>query len=317
MKNSEWSFLLSASLLLTSLQLTVRAQAETPHPVEDPVERELREEWGFECGTPYVEAAQTSAQAKSRRMSRKAQPPRVFPEWEPADAPLSSSAGWESELRTLLAQGRRDKTASPEFLDALERVLNRHAGESAPSEPPSSKLPFKPTFKGPGMPPGWNAIKPEVWEFGDGQARQVFSQANTRYVLYYDPGKEWTDYEVRLRFESDKWFTPPMNSAAVLYIRYKGLEDSYCVVWNGAGGLDISSCEAGGGGVGRVLATRELSPEIIKDGLEWRVCVHGDEITVWHADKRMLLLRDDTHKSGTIGLESVHIPMTFSDVEVQ
>lgn len=315
MKNSEWSFLLSASLLLASLPLTVRAQAETPNPAEDPVERELREEWGFECGTPYVEATQASAQTKSRRTSRKAQPPRVFPEWEPADAPLSSSAGWESELRTLLAQGRRDKTASPEFLDALERVLNRHAGESAPSEPPSSKLPFKPTFKGPGMPPGWNAIKSEVWEFGDGQARQVFSQANTRYVLYYDPGKEWTDYEVRLRFESDKWFTPPMSSAARVYVRYKGVDGGYCVNWNGSGALDIANCQADGSGP--ILASRELPPEIIKDGLEWRVRVRGDEITVWHADKRMLLLRDDTHKAGTIGLESSHIPMTFSNVEVQ
>lgn len=315
MKISEWSFLLTTSLLLASLPLNVRAQAETPHPAEDPVERELREEWGFECGTPYVEAAQASAQAKSRRTSRKAQLPRVFPEWEPADAPLSSSAGWESELRTLLAQGRRDKTASPEFLDALERVLNRHAGESAPSEPPSSKLPFKPTFKGPGMPPGWNAIKSEVWEFGDGQARQVFSQANTCYILSYEPGKDWKDYELRLRFESEKWFTPPMSSAARVYVRYKGMDGGYCVNWNGGGALDISNCQADG--KGPILVSRELSPEIIKDGLEWRVRVHGDEITVWHAGKRMLLLRDDTHKSGTIGLESSHIPMTFSDVEVQ
>lgn len=316
MKFFKWPFLLSASLLLGGLPLPVCAQSTAPQPAEDPIERELREEWGFECETP-LDAANAAPQPQCNRKIRKANSSRVFPEWQPSENQLPPSTDLESELRILLAQGRRDKAASPEFLDAMERILDRHTGDSAPIEPPSSKLPFKPSFNGPGMSPGWNAIKPEVWEFGNGQARQVFSQANTRYVLYYNPGKEWTDYEVRLRFESDKWFTPPMNSGAVLYIRYKGLEDSYCVVWNGAGGLDISSCEAGGGGVGRVLATRELSPEIIKDGLEWRVRVQGDEITVWHADKRMLLLRDDTHKSGTIGLESIHIPMAFSSVEVK
>ncbi len=38
---------------------------------------------------------------------------------------------------------------------------------------------------------------------------------------------------------------------------------------------------------------------------------------MWHGDKRMLEVRDGTHREGTVGMESIHIPMKFSDVQVK
>jgi hypothetical protein len=54
-------------------------------------------------------------------------PPRVFSPWEPGRR--GDETGLEAELRELIAQGRRDKAASPEFLGALEWVLEKHRGE--------------------------------------------------------------------------------------------------------------------------------------------------------------------------------------------
>lgn len=51
-------------------------------------------------------------------------PPRVFPPWEPGRD--GGETELEAELRVLIEQGRRDKAASPEFLGALEWVLEKH-----------------------------------------------------------------------------------------------------------------------------------------------------------------------------------------------
>lgn len=53
-------------------------------------------------------------------------PARVFPPWQPP-----AKDGLAEELRLLLEQGRRDRAASPEFLDALQRLLERHGGVGA------------------------------------------------------------------------------------------------------------------------------------------------------------------------------------------
>lgn len=220
------------------------------------------------------------------------------------------------ELKALVSQGRWDRAASPEFLDALEGLLEKYSGKGDENEEkPSDKLPLKADFKGPGMPTGWNAVDPSVWRFGDGAARQVESLANTRYVLYYEPGMAWKDYEMRVKFESDKWLIPPGTSAAAAYVRYKGVDDAYRVTWTGDGTLILDSCEAGG--KLRLLASREMPVEMVKDGLEWRVTVQEEVISVWHGDKRMLEVRDGTHHEGTVGMESIHIPMRFSGVEVK
>ena len=236
-------------------------------------------------------------------------PIRKFPAWEPGKS--GGEAELEEELRTLVAQGRRDRAASPEFLEALEALLERHvSGE----EKPSDQLPLKPEFRGPGMPAGWSAVKPEVWRFGNGEARQMESRANTRYVLFYEPGKAWRDYEVRVRFESDQWFAPPANSGAELYFRYKGVDDAYRVDWNGNGYLQVISCETGGE---RIMVRVPVGPEVIRDGKPWSLRLRGEEIAVDHEGKRVLELRDGTHREGTVGLESIHIPMRFGGVEVK
>ena len=165
------------------------------------------------------------------------------------------------------------------------------------------------------MPAGWSAVKPEVWRFGDGEAKQVESKANTRYVLFYEPGMAWRDYTVTLRFESDKWFSPPANSCAAVWVRYKGVDDAYSVNFDGNGNVSVISCEPGG--KGRVIVRTAAGAEVIKDGKPWTVRVRGEEIVVEHEGRRYLEVHDGTHREGTVGLESIHIPMRFSGVEVR
>ncbi len=233
-------------------------------------------------------------------------PPRVFPPWNPGE----DTPGLAAELRTLVAQGRRDRAASPEFLAALEALLEKHAADGTPQD----RLPLKPSFRGPGMPAGWKAVEPSVWRFGDGLARQVESKHHTRYVLFHEPGMEWRNYEVRVQFESDKWFPPPANSCAALWVRYKGVDDAYCIHFDGNGNLSVISCEQGG--KGRVIARTATGPEVIKDGKPWSVHVRGEEIVVVHEGRRYLEVHDGTHSEGPVGLESIHIPVAFSGMEV-
>lgn len=243
-------------------------------------------------------------------------PPRVFSPWEPGNG--GDETGLAAELRVLVAQGRRDRAASPEFLRALDSLAERHAGEAAGvPEKPSDRLPLKPEFRGPGMPAGWRAVEPWVWQFGNGTARQVFSQADTRYVLFYEPGMDWTDYEATFRFKSGAWFEPPMRASAVLYFRYRGVDDSYSVWLDGAGDLSLISLDKERRGGQRILARVPLDVSVVRDGKPWTVKVRGEAIEVWHEGKRLLSATDWKHPTGTVGLESVHIPMEFSGVEVK
>lgn len=243
----------------------------------------------------------------------------VFPEWTPpSGAPAKvAETGLEADIRALVAQGRRDRAASPEFLAALEGVLAKHKWDRTVEEPPTATLPMKPRWRSGEWPAGWDAIRRDVWQFGDGEARQVQSQANTRYVLFYEPGKAWTDYEVTVRFESDSWFTPPARSAARLYIRYHGVDDAYELIWDGAGDLTLSSKDKNHPELGLVLAQIMIPPETVRDGKPWTVKARGEKIEIWHEGKRILLCTDRAHMSGTIGLESGHIPMRFDGIEVR
>ena len=236
---------------------------------------------------------------------------RVFPEWTPP--PPAAVNDWRAELAALLAQGRRDRAASPAFLEALQCLLDRHADDNSTPPPPSDRLPFHPTFDGPGMPPGWSAVKPEVWRFGDGFATQFRSWADTRFVLSYDPGREWRDYSATFTVESDSWFTYPMRSSAVLYFRYRGVTDSFSLWLDSAGDLTLSSQEARGS---RILARIPVESAVIRDGKPWTVTVRGDEIKVFHEGRCFLMASDPAHPRGTVGLEAVHIPARFSSLSV-
>lgn len=245
---------------------------------------------------------------------------RVFPEWTPSTASAAdgeTSTELAADIRALVAQGRRDRAASPEFLAALERALEKHNGDVASSEIPSASLPMIPRWRSGVWPAGWDAIRRDVWQFGDGQARQMQSQANTSYVLFYEPGMEWTDYEMTIRFESDAWLTPPARSSAVFYFRYHGADDTYLICWDGAGDLLLESRDKDNFGKRRTLAQILVSPETIRDGKPWTVKVRGENLEIWHEGKCVLRGTDRAHTSGTIGLESVHIPMRFDGVEVR
>lgn len=246
-----------------------------------------------------------------RKSPRRDKTLRVFPKWTPPDAVPGSL---HAELRSLVEQGRRDQAASPVFLDALQLLLDRHASDvPAPPPPPSDRLPFHPAFDGPGMPPGWSAIKPEVWRFGGGFATQIRSWADTRFVLSYDPGRDWRDYSATFTVESDSWFTHPMRSSAVLYFRYRGVSDSFFLCLDSAGDITLASNEASNT---RILARIPVESAIIRDGKPWTVTVRGEEIRVFHEGRCFLMATDPAHPAGTIGLESIHIPARFSSVSV-
>lgn len=55
---------------------------------------------------------------------RSAGPSRIFPAWQ---NPSQDGERILSELRELVLQGRRDRAASPEYLDALQRLIERHS----------------------------------------------------------------------------------------------------------------------------------------------------------------------------------------------
>lgn len=243
-----------------------------------------------------------------------ARSPRVFPEWRPAKrADCPKDASLETELRALLATGRRDRAASPEFLDALEQLLARHAGKGGAS--PSDRLPVVPDFRDPSWPAGWEAVDASVWRFGDGVAEQTRSWANKRFVLSYAPGRNWRDYSATFRCESPSWMTPPSRSAAVLYFRYRGVDDTFSFWLDGAGDIALISFEKGR--PLRLMARVPADPAIIRDGKPWTVKVKGDEIEVWHEGVRWLQTTDRAHPAGTVGVESVHVPMRFSEIRVE
>jgi hypothetical protein len=245
-----------------------------------------------------------------RKTARRDKKSRVFPKWTPPDAAPGSL---RAELRSLVDQGRRDQAASPAFLDALQLLLDRHANDNPAFPPPSDRLPFHPAFDGPGMPPGWNAIKPEVWRFGDGFATQFRSWADTRFVLSYDPGRDWRDYSATFTVESDSWFTHPMRSSAVLYFRYHNPSDSFSLCLDSAGDITLASNEASST---RILARIPIESAVIRDGKPWTVTIRGEEIKIHHEGRCLLMATDPAHPAGTIGLESIHIPARFSSVSV-
>ncbi len=237
---------------------------------------------------------------------------RVFPEWKSDGA--DGESGLLPELRKLVRMGRRDRAASPEFLDALEALACKYGGMRT-GVAPSGRLPWRAVFAEEGWPAGWKATNRSVWEFGDGEARQVRSWANARFVLFYEPGLEWTDYSVTFRCESDEWLQPPGRSAAVLYFRFHNVEENYSFWLDGAGDITLISNEKGKDH--RILARVSIAPEVIRDTKPWTVKIHGNTIEVWHRGKRLLLATDSVHPSGSVGLESVHIPMKFWHMDVR
>ena len=79
----------------------------------------------------------------------------------------------------------------------------------------------------------------------------------------------------------------------------------------------VVSLDKGCGNRQRLLARVPLDVAVVKDGKPWTVKVHEENIEVWHEGQRLLWTMDKAHRRGTVGLESVHIPMTFSGVEVR
>ena len=243
-------------------------------------------------------------------------PRRVFPEWKPEgkDAKGGDSR-LAAELSALVAQGRRDRAASPEFLTALERLAKRYADAAEKKPAPSDRLPMRADWQGAEWPAGWESVRRDVWTFGDGKARQNEARPDTRYVLFYEPGMKWRDYAVKVRFESDAWFVPPSRSAAEVWVRCKGVDEAYRVEWCGAGDMAVIIRE--GAGKERTLARASVPVDVVRDGKPWTVRVRGSQITVEHEGRFYLEVNDPTYREGSVGVESIHIPVSFDALEVE
>lgn len=243
-------------------------------------------------------------------------PRRVFPEWKPEGENAKSGDAWMvAELKALVAQGRRDRAASPEFLDALERLAKRYAGADVKKSAPSDRLPMRVDWQGTDWQAGWESVRRDVWTFGGGKARQNEARPDTRYVLFYEPGKKWRDYAVKVRFESDAWFVPPSRSAAEVWVRCKGVDEAYRVEWCGAGDMAVIIRE--GAGRERTLARASVPVDVVRDGKPWTVRVRGSQITVEHEGRFYLEVNDPTYREGSVGVESIHIPVSFDALEVE
>lgn len=240
-------------------------------------------------------------------------PPRVFPEWKPEGKGGDSRLA--AELSALVAQGRRDRAASPEFLTALERLAKRYADAAEKKPAPSDRLPMRADWQGTDWPAGWESVRRDVWTFGNGKARQKEARPDTRYVLFYEPGKKWRDYAVKVRFESDAWFVPPSRSAAEVWVRCKGVDEAYRVEWCGAGDMAVIIRE--GAGKERTLARASVPVDVVRDGKPWTVRVRGSQITVEHEGRFYLEVNDPTYREGSVGVESIHIPVSFDALEVE
>ena len=117
--------------------LFIGAKDHVHYPIDHPCPMELADVriWSAvlnesEIASLYREKALFSEVAKPG-MNRPPDPPCVFPPWQPSEKKKGEGI-LAAELRALLEQGRHDKAASPEFLDALQRTLDRHSDSPVP-----------------------------------------------------------------------------------------------------------------------------------------------------------------------------------------
>lgn len=110
-------------------------------------------------------------------------------------------------LRWRVKYGGETEAATPMFLGMLEVVAEEAAREekaegqtAARPKAASDQLPSREYFPATGCPAGWTSLKPSAWWFPGDYAEQVGTAANTRHVLWDEPGVKWTDDELSVKF---------------------------------------------------------------------------------------------------------------------
>ena len=286
-----------------------------------------------------IQAADKAAAARARQLAlhqavrnasprREAQrnkgrrPPGCGPGIASWNGPDKSIA---EQLRWLVAFGKAENQASPLFLGMLEVIAERAEEEglrasTTMASTPSDKLPIHEDFSTAGCPVGWVTPRPGDWRFPGGYAEQTGSAANTRYALRYAPGREWTDYEVTAKFAvtDDQ---PPFRPATAIRL-YVRLQDAPTgTEWPGYHmNIDPVNRDLIIGvvkdGRSQMLGRTYLSPGIPMPGT-WTMRAQGDAISVYHDGQMLLEIHDRTWPTGTVAIESVHMPIRVEQVDIR
>ncbi|MDD2519446.1 MAG: hypothetical protein PHR34_00725 [Kiritimatiellae bacterium] len=229
----------------------------------------------------------------------------AFPRWQPPPAadhpPEMGEPDLHGELTSLYRQGLRDQAAGPEFLQAMKRILDRYA---------PSRLPFREDFTGGAMAPGWQAVR-DVWALRDGYVSQTEFRHNTRFMLYYAPGRQWRNYA----FTGVAWADPypAQQSDLRLYFRWQDPDNAYFLqcFHNGQVRLGIRQH-----GAERILASALADPKRAASKAPWKILAFQDSLLVLDADRVVLAVSDSTFPSGTIAIEAIHLKGHFTGIRV-
>lgn len=166
-------------------------------------------------------------------------------------------------------------------------------------------------FSGGVVPVGGSSPNPSAWTVNAGILTQGQYVPMTRYVLSYDAGLAWTDYRVEADLWSDGWYH--CRSSLRLYFRYSDVDNNYFLHLFSPGEIEIAKRQ---GGAETLIAAVTVGQPTVYAPARYSVEVVGSLITVFRDGAQILQHTDSTYTSGTIGVESVHIPGYFDNVVV-
>lgn len=156
----------------------------------------------------------------------------------------------------------------------------------------------------------WNSPIPSAWQAQGGSALQGQYAPNTRYILSYTPGLNWTDYTVDFTFTAPGWGYEP--ASLNLYVRYKDVNNGYTVQISKFNGTRIGIFKNVNGASSTLAEVNFTlaSPETL------RVSVVGSSIGVYRGSILLVSATDSQFTSGTVGFEGVHSPIAMDRVVV-
>lgn len=228
-----------------------------------------------------------------------------FPRWQSRQngclSPVIFGADVLGEMARLYQQGVRDQAASPEFLKAMKTILDRHS---------SSHLPFREDFANSTVAFGWQAVR-DAWSFSDGYVSQTKFRHDTRFMLYYAPGREWQNYT----FSCVAWADPyPMQQSDLrFYFRWQNPDNAYFLQCFDSGLVRLGIRQDGSE---RILASANAEPKRAASKVPWKIVAFNESFIVLDGDRIVLAVADATFKFGTIALEAINLKGHFTDIRV-
>lgn len=228
-----------------------------------------------------------------------------FPRWQSRQndslPPVVFGTDVLGEMARLYQQGVRDQAASPEFLKAMQTILDRHS---------SSRLPFREDFANSTVAFGWQAVR-DAWSFSDGYVSQTKFRHDTRFTLYYAPGREWRNYSFSCVGWADPY--PAQQSELRYYFRWQDPDNAYLLQCFDSGLVRLVIRQNGSY---RILASANAKPKRAASKVPWKIVAFNESFIVLDGDRVVLAAADATFKSGTIALEAINLKGHFTDIRV-